>query len=594
MTMVPAKLRQFLSELQVEPLTLSALLCCSAASLVLLRWLARQKVHRKMERARQRRDQALQKMERAVCQFKQQNPGLKPEDILSLPLKELSENLKEDVLLPEHVLYTYMEKALEVNKVTNCLTDFLPECEAQLQELKRQDVKGLLYGIPVSIKEHFGNKGHVATCGMAHFLDKVTQEDCVIVKVLKKQGAIPFVQTNVPQSMMSYDCSNMIFGQTLHPLNQKKTPGGSSGGEGALLAGGGSILGFGSDIAGSIRVPSSFCGICGIKPTGYRLSLGGIAAPLSGITSVVPMIGPMARDVDSLALCMKALLCEDLFYLDPTVPPIPFNEEVYTSSKALRIGFYDTDEFTMPPPCMRRAVRETKRLLEKAGHTLIPFTPPRMEYVSNELFTRGLFADGASIILDKYKGDIVDPNLKSQIFNYRLPNWIKRTVAAILRPVCPRISKDLTALCGRSSAKDLWAQNAETQAYCHEFTSEWRKLKLDVVLCPVMGPAYNLGYLGKLLSTGSYTYLYNVLNFPAGIVPVTTVTEQDEEELQHYKGHYNDRWDKLTKQAVEDGVGLPVAVQCVALPWQEELCLRFMKEVETLVLEEHRRAKNLL
>nr|XP_020635004.1 fatty-acid amide hydrolase 1-like [Pogona vitticeps] len=83
----------------------------------------------------------------------------------------------------------------------------------------------------------------------------------------------------------------------------------------------------------------------------------------------------------------------------------------------------------------------------------------------------------------------------------------------------------------------------------------------------------------------SYTNLYNVLNFPAGIVPVSTVTKADEEELKHYRGHYGDPWDKRLKEAVKDAVGLPVAVQCVALPWQEELCLRFMKEVETLVHE---------
>lgn len=587
--MVPARVHALLADLRVGPLTLSALVCCSALSLALLKWMGKQRILKKMERARQRRDEALRKMEKEVQRFKQQNPGQKPEDILSLSLKELSDRLKEGSLLPENVLYTYMEKALEVNKGTNSLTDFLPDCVAQLQEIKKQKVKGLLYGVPVSIKDHYGYKGHASTCGMVHFLDIPVEKDCVLVQVLKKQGAIPFVKTNVPQSMMNYDCSNLIFGQTLHPLNHQKTPGGSSGGEGALVAGGGSILGFGSDIAGSIRVPSSFCGICGIKPTGFRLSIGGTSAPFSGITSVVPMLGPMARDVDSLALCMKALLCEELFYLDPKVPPIPFNDEVYKCSKPLRIGFYDTDGYCMPPPCMQRAVNETKRLLEKAGHTLIPFTPPRMDYVANELFTKGLFADGASMILDKFDEDIVDPNLKPQISTYRLPNWLKWTLATILKPVCPRISRDLKALRGRRSARDLWEQNAETQAYCQEFTSEWRNLKLDVVLCPVMGPAYNLGYVGKLFATGTYTYLYNILNFPAGVVPVSTVTEKDEEKLTHYEGHYNDHWDNLIKKAVTGAVGLPVAVQCVALPWQEELCLRFMKEVETLVQEEKRR-----
>ncbi|NXA06520.1 VDHAP protein, partial [Sapayoa aenigma] len=220
-------------------------------------------------------------------------------------------------------------EALEVNREVNCVTDFVHGCEDQLQKLKKQKEKGLLYGIPISIKDHINCKGHISSGGMVKFLGQVKEEDSVIVQVLKHQGAIPFVKTNIPQTMINYDCSNLIFGQTLNPLNHQKSPGGSSGGEGALIAGGGSILGIGSDVAGSIRLPSSFCGLCGLKPTGNRISTSSSAfSDNAFVLAVTGMLGPMARDVDSLALCMKALLCEEMFQLDPTVPPIPFNEEV--------------------------------------------------------------------------------------------------------------------------------------------------------------------------------------------------------------------------------------------------------------------------
>ncbi|XP_029473761.1 vitamin D3 hydroxylase-associated protein-like isoform X3 [Rhinatrema bivittatum] len=583
--MVPERLSQLLPQTELHPRILSALVCGSAAALLLLKWLQRRRLQQKLEEARRKRDRALIQMEKFSLQFKQQNPGIQPDAILSLTLVELAEKLKEGSLSPESVLCSYMGKALEVNKDVNCLTDFLPECVAQLQEVKKQEKKGPLYGIPVSIKEHYNYKGHDSPCGLAYFLGVLAQEDSVIVQVLKEQGAIPFVKTNVPQSMFSFACSNPIFGQTLNPHNHRKTTGGSSSGEGALIAGGGSILGFGSDIGGSIRVPSSFCGICGIKPTDHRLSIGGITAPVYGIKSVHPAIGPMARDVDSLALCMKALLCDHMFRLDPSVPPIPFRDEVFSSTEPLRIGYYDTDGFVLPPPCMRRAVRETGKLLEEAGHTLIPFRPLRMEHLVNEVFLKGIFADGASMLLEKFQGDLVDPSLKPQISVYKLPWLVKRILALVLRPVFPRIANELNALCGVGSAGNLWKQHVAAQEYCQDFIDEWKRLRLDVVLCPVMGPAYNFGYLGRIITTGTYTYLYNVLNFPAGVVTVSTVTEEDEEELKHYKGHYNDHWDKLIKKAAEGGVGLPVAVQCVALPWQEELCLRFMKEVERLTWE---------
>ncbi|NWW55032.1 VDHAP protein, partial [Pedionomus torquatus] len=218
-------------------------------------------------------------------------------------------------------------EALEVTREVNCVTDFIHGCEDQLQKLKKQKEKGLLYGIPVSIKDHINCKGHISSGGMVKFLGQVMEEDSVIVQVLKSQGAIPFVKTNIPQTMINYDCSNLIFGQTLNPLNHQKSPGGSSGGEGALIAGGGSILGIGSDVAGSIRLPSSFCGLCGLKPTGNRISPSA-CGDRTFVLAVMGMLGPMARDVDSLALCMKALLCEEMFRLDPTVPPLPFDEEV--------------------------------------------------------------------------------------------------------------------------------------------------------------------------------------------------------------------------------------------------------------------------
>ncbi|NXY76193.1 VDHAP protein, partial [Glareola pratincola] len=218
-------------------------------------------------------------------------------------------------------------EALEVTREVNCVIDFIHGCEDQLQKLKKQKEKGLLYGIPVSIKDHINCKGHVSSGGMVKFLGNVMEEDSVIVQVLKSQGAIPFVKTNIPQTMINYDCSNLIFGQTLNPLNHQKSPGGSSGGEGALIAGGGSILGIGSDVAGSIRLPSSFCGLCGLKPTGNRISPSA-CGDRTFVLAVTGMLGPMARDVDSLALCMKALLCQEMFRLDPTVPPIPFDEEV--------------------------------------------------------------------------------------------------------------------------------------------------------------------------------------------------------------------------------------------------------------------------
>ncbi|TRZ02640.1 hypothetical protein DNTS_000623 [Danionella cerebrum] len=457
----------------------TATVCCTGALFFFWKWRNKQNIQKIILNARKRRDISLQRAEQAVQLFKSQNPGFESSTIVTLSLSELTAKLQDGFLQPDTVLHAFIEKALEVNKTLNCSTEILMESLEQLKVMSTQE-RGLLYGVPISIKENVGYKGHDSTCGVVSNLNDPAVGDSVVVAVLKKQGAIPFIKTNIPQGLLNYDCGNSIYGQTLNPSNLQKTPGGSSGGEGALIGGGGSILGLGTDIGGSVRIPSSFCGICGFKPTSKRLSLQGVNSCIKGQKSVLSSLGPLARDVESLALCMKALLCQEMFTLDPTVPPIPFNHEVYESTTPLKIGFYENDGYLQPSPSMSRAFRETKKLLERAGHTLIPFQPLRLYEVFHEFILKGVMADGGAL---------------------------------------------------------------------------------------------------------TYTMLYNLLNFPAGSVPVSVVTEEDEEQLQHYNFIHKDPLDKLFVEAVKGGVGLPVAVQCVSLPWQDEMCLRFMKEVEELTAQ---------
>ncbi|KAL8178747.1 UNVERIFIED_CONTAM: hypothetical protein K2H54_056063, partial [Gekko kuhli] len=516
------------------------------------------------------------------------NPGHQPASILSFTLSQLLGKLRDGSLSPESVFYTYMDKALDVTRELNCVTDYLDDSESQLLHMKNQGKKGLLFGVPISIKDSIGCKGHDSTLGLVKRLQKPVTADAVVIQVLKHQGAIPFVKTNVCQSLMNYDCSNLIFGQTVHPVDHTKTPGGSSGGEGALIKSGGSILGIGTDIGGSIRIPAAFCGICGFKTTGNRISKRGIVPSFHGQKSVTVGVGPMARDVDGLVLCLRALLCDKMFQLDPTVAPLPFSEEVYSSSRPLRIGYYTTDSFTMPSPSMKRAVLETKHLLEKAGHALVPFKPLNIEHFMNTLVPAGLFADGGATFLESFQGESVDPNIKELLLLAKLPGWLRSLLSWISRAISPRMSKVLRSM-KEKSVNQLWKFHTEIEEYCHEFIAEWKRLNLDVVLCPALGPAFKIGFPGKLSVGASYTILYNVLNCPAGVVPVTTVTEKDEEDLKTLRGHYNDMWDRTFVKAVERAIGLPVAVQCVALPWQDELCLRFMKEVEKLSQEKQRK-----
>ncbi|XP_023263746.1 fatty-acid amide hydrolase 1 [Seriola lalandi dorsalis] len=578
------KVEQFLRGVELDNRTLITAAACGVGALVLMvrKVTSHREANDKIQRARNRRTESLQRAEQAVLRHKESHPTTDSAAILKLSLSELTKQLREGLLNPEDVFYSYMEKTLDVHKQLNCCTGILLESFDQLKTIG-SNKDGLLYGVPISIKENIAYKNHDSSCGVLINLDQPVHKDSVLVEVLKRQGAIPFVKTNLPQGLLNYDCSNPIYGQTVNPHNLQKTSGGSSGGEGALIGGGGSLLGLGSDIGGSIRIPASFCGICGFKPTAGRLSSQGVRPIYRGQKSVLSSAGPMAKDVESLALCMQALLCDHMFSLDPTVPPIPFNVQIYQSSKPLRIGYVESDGYMQPSPSMARGIREVKALLEQAGHTLVPYSPLRMDYVATELLVKGILADGTTTLLQKLEGGPLDPCLRAQVIPYYLPKWLKRTLSFLLKPLSPRGSAVFNAISGVRSVSDLWKQHAAVEDYIQETIADWRRCNIDVLLCPVIGPAYNFLYCGKVTPMLSYTMLYNLLTFPAGVVHVSTVTAEDEEELKDYKGIHQDHWDKLFKQAVSGGEGLPVAVQCVALPWQDELCLRFMKEVEQLV-----------
>ncbi|XP_026854536.2 fatty-acid amide hydrolase 1 [Electrophorus electricus] len=558
-----------------------ALACVASVLVLLLKWTRYQRAQKKILRARERRTASLEQAEQAVHEFKKANPGVDSTNIVSLPLAELTKRIRSGSLQPEAVLHAYIEKALEVNQKLNCGTDVLMESLKQLEDIESHR-NGILYGVPVSLKENIGYKGYDSSCGVLCKLNEPALNDSVVVRVLKRQGAVPFIKTNIPQGLLNYECSNPIYGMTVNPHNLQKTCGGSSGGEGALIGGGGSILGLGTDIAGSIRIPASFCGICGFKPTFNRISLHGVNSCVKGIKSVPSSIGPMARDVESLALCMRALLSTDMFSLDPTIPPLPFNQQVYDSTEHLRIGYYDNDGYHQPSPSMSRALQETKKLLEQAGHTLVPFQPPRLFMAIHEYATKGILADGGTTLLRYLEEGPIDPCLQPQAITYSIPRFVKKILSIFLRPICPRMASAMNAICGVNSVTDMWEQHKNIEDYISEVIAEWRRLEMDVLLCPVLGPAYNFYYSGMLTSSLSYTVMYNLLNFPAGVVPVTTVTADDEAQMNRYRGNFADIWDKLFLKAVQDSVGLPVAVQCVSLPWQDELCLRFMREVEKL------------
>ena len=180
---------------------------------------------------------------------------LDEERLLGRPAAELIAAVQAGTLAPADVLLAYGKKALKAHAATNCLTEVLiAKAEGWAQACSTE---GPLAGMPVSFKDTVGCEGEDSCIGYSAWVGRPMQKDAAIVRLLKDAGAVPFVKTNVPITLLSFESANDVFGTTTNPHNKDYSPGGSTGGEAALLAYGGSRLGIGTDVAGSVRAPAS-------------------------------------------------------------------------------------------------------------------------------------------------------------------------------------------------------------------------------------------------------------------------------------------------------------------------------------------------
>lgn len=186
----------------------------------------------------------------------QYHAGISTSDnlILSQSVAEIVSQVQKRTLDPTTVLLAFSKKALKAHSQTNCLTElFIPEAEQWAATCNKS---GPLAGMPVSLKDTAGVAGWDACIGYSARIGQPIRTDSPLVRLLRDAGAVPFVKTNIPITLLSFESSNDVFGTTTNPHNKRYVPGGSTGGEAALLAYGGSRIGIGTDVAGSVRCPA--------------------------------------------------------------------------------------------------------------------------------------------------------------------------------------------------------------------------------------------------------------------------------------------------------------------------------------------------
>ncbi|XP_044715371.1 amidase domain-containing protein [Hirsutella rhossiliensis] len=457
-------------------------------------------------------------------------------DIISRPIEELVRDVQADAGRAADLLRTYTKVALNAHDKTNCVTEVLVKDAEKWIKDGSINFKGSLAGIPVSLKDTIDVKGYDSSVGMTRNVLSPKAEDGAMTRLLKDIGAVPYVKTNVPITLLSFESANDVWGRSTNPYNPKYTPGGSTGGEGALLALGGRI-GIGSDVAGSDGVPAVY--------------------------------SPMARTMNDLTYFTRAVLERGTWNYDPSCHPMPWRSDVvkeYRDKKRLRVGVFRTDGVIDPSPACKRALDMTEAALRRAGHQIVEIDPPS-PYEGLYLASRLLCADGLATVDNFFRtGEWNDRGAAQMRFYAKLPRFVNPT-----------------------STQEYWALIARREAYKRGWFEMWDRAGLDFIIAPPNAtPAVPHNGMHDAVSSCAYTFLFNLIDYSAGVIPVTHVDRAKDRLPRDFNiGKLNGIARGAYKLYNADEMhGLPVGVQVIGRRLEEEKVLTLMERVEDALGED--------
>ncbi|KAF8751247.1 Amidase [Rhizoctonia solani] len=473
---------------------------------------------------------------------------------LASDVTDLAQRLATRECTALEVTTAFCKAAYAAQELTNCLTEVMFEqALGRAQELDEHistsgKVVGPLHGVPISIKDHISIKGEDTATGFVAWAGRtIAEEDATVVRILRQAGAIIYVKTTNPQSVFAFETLSNIYGHTTNPYNRDLTPGGSSGGEAALAACRGSLLGVGTDI-GALLGPSAWCGLYGLKPSSHRLPASGILAAYKGMENIVGVLGPMAHSARDLELFCRVISDYEPWTSDFSTLPIPWNSTIvqHGGNDKLVIGLFIDDGVVEPHPPIIERLNKTREALITAGHEVIDWVP--MDHAQAfELIPA--IPPIAQILPDPSKANILtvsqswDANYERDQFRARaLKHWNDtalrsksgRPVDAVLCPVAPTLA----------------APHGTTRWI--GYTSYWNLLDLPAVVFPS----------GKPLQASSWA--------SASHSPRDRPRNPFDEFVRA-------QWNPETFD------GAPVGLQLVGRRWQEEKLLAVLKHVEDAV-----------
>jgi Asp-tRNA(Asn)/Glu-tRNA(Gln) amidotransferase A subunit family amidase len=470
----------------------------------------------------------------------------------------------------EVITRAFCKRAAIAQQVSNCLTEILfDDALARARELDAHLARtgkpiGPLHGLPISLKDSFKIKGYDASVGVANLCFKPASENSVLVDLLLSLGAVLYCKTNVPQSMMALDSHNNVFGRTLNPANLKLTAGGSTGGEGALLALRGSCLGVGTDVGGSIRIPAACNAIFGIKPSHGRVPFagqeGGHRPGLSKLM-IEATAGPLSPSLRSCDLFLRVVADASLQSSDTDVLPQRWSQQVSlgSSNRRLRIGVIRTDGHVALLPPVSSFIDSVAATLRAttSGFDLVEVDATPVLSRTNKTFNGIVSLDGANTWFDHFE--------------------------ATGEPLSPWLQGRLTRR-KQKSINEIWDSKGAILDLQKRFLQLWTPsdgVPLDALICPVM--PHPIAPIDRW-NTPNYTSAFNLLDLPAGVVPVRPCTQEDlaaelpsgSTALNPWDQGNRELWTKVDKNVY---LGSMLSVQVITPRLRERQLVEVMKRV---------------
>jgi amidase len=459
---------------------------------------------------------------------------LNMDDICELSARSVASFIRKGKTSSQEVVAAYLDRIDKVNPKVNAVVQIdrnrALEQAASADKLMRDgDSIGVLHGVPFTVKDNIETKDIVCACGTEGLRNNVPSSDATVVARMRAAGGILVGKTNIPEMGMGYETDNLVYGRTNNPYDLSRTSGGSSGGEAAILASGGSAIGVCTDGGGSARWPAHCCGLAGFKPTTGRTPKTGHVPPPGGMLNSLWQISLIGRYIEDIRLCLPVICGPD--DTDSTTMNVPLELDRTIPISEVRIAYFIDNGSVSPHGDISDVIQKCVDELARSGASVILDKPPTINQ-SHVIYWQLMSSDGGFGVRNLLKGwgtqrmhDFTSRSLDRQ-FEHKID------------------TRDMGELINR------W------DAYRDDMNKFMQQY--DAIVCPIStqpankhGDTYRHQEYPGFAEMFSYLMAYNLVGWPCGTVRAGSSQE-----------------------------GLPVGVQVVAKPWKEDVVLSVLSHVE--------------